>query len=250
MSFLTELKEILESVPLEKTVKTFNYSSGRYTSIYAELTRIGFDRIHSMSDTMNEIVFVTRDKGEREHLLRVSLSNEYPFVPAQISSDLPKEMTPKPYLYQVLEEHESIINKYQPLFDSLDDLDKHMRIIEPEHPKRNDLWRRIALGHHCSFHIQLDPDYQNTKPGLIRFFGSSNRVQDLKAKWKSYAWNKQESLSVNLLNSFQIESSNTNNDYTNTSDIECGICYSYKLDSGDLPQIILVTIEPDYNTKL
>lgn len=60
MSFLTELKEILESVTLETTTKPFHYSSGRYTSIYTELTKIGFDKIYSMSDTMNEIVFVTR----------------------------------------------------------------------------------------------------------------------------------------------------------------------------------------------
>lgn len=27
-------------------------------------------------------------------------------------------------------------------------------------------------------------------------------------------------------------------DYTNTSDLECGICYSYKLDHGELPEVI------------
>lgn len=134
------------------------------------------------------IHFYDRDKGYRKHLLKVALSNEYPFVPPQISSELPKEITPNQSLYHVLIEHESIANKYQPLFNSLDNLDKHMRIIEPEKPKRNELWRRIALGHHCSFHIELDADYTDGKPSLVRFFGSLNRVQELKTKWKSYAW--------------------------------------------------------------
>lgn len=130
---------------------------------------------------------IDRDQGDREHFLKVTLSNEYPFVPPQVTSELPKEMTPNASLYQVLKEHEHIINKHQLLFDSLDDLDKHMRIIEPEQPKRNDMWRRVALGHHCTFHIQLEANYQGTKPS-VRFFGSLNRVQELKAKWKSYAW--------------------------------------------------------------
>ncbi|KAG2231704.1 hypothetical protein INT48_000444 [Thamnidium elegans] len=198
---------------------------------------IGFDRIETMSDTMEEIIFKTRDDANRDHLLKVMVPTEYPFVPLQISCELPNEMTEKYSMSQVLLEHETIVKKYQVIFNCLDDLDKNMNIIEPEQPKRNDFYRRIALGNHCSFYIQFELEYQGGKPKHIRFFGSQNNVQELKSNWKSYQWCKQESIHQNLLNVFQVQSTI---DYTNTSDIECGICYSYNL-NNQLPQVILVT---------
>ncbi|GAA5817520.1 hypothetical protein MFLAVUS_011068 [Mucor flavus] len=234
MSFLSELKEILEALP---TKGGFQYSSERLSNIYSELIKVGFDRIETMSDTMEEIIFKTRDDANRDHLLKVMVPSDYPFVPLQISCELPNEMTEKYKMNQVLSEHETLVKKYQVIFDCLDDLDKNMNIIEPEQPKRDDFYRRIALGNHCSFYIQFELEYQGGKPKHIRFFGSQNNVQELKNNWKSYQWCKQESVHQNLQNVFQVQSTI---DYTDTSDIECGICYSYNL-NNQLPQVILAT---------
>ena len=60
MSFLTELVELLESVnTTSSAVKTFNYCSERYKSIYHELLKIGFNKVHSMNDTIDEIILYT-----------------------------------------------------------------------------------------------------------------------------------------------------------------------------------------------
>lgn len=160
---------------------------------------------------------------------------EYPFIPLHISCELPNEMTEKYSMIQLLKEHETIVKKYQVIFNCLDDLDKSMDIIEPEQPKRNEFFRRIALGNHCSLYIQFELDYQQgSKPKHIRFFGSQQNVQELKKNWKSYEWNKQESIHQNFLNVFQVQS---RIDYTNTNDNECGICYSLNL-NNQLPQSI------------
>lgn len=37
----------------------FKYSSERYNRIYKEVIKIGFDKVHKMSDTMDEIIFQT-----------------------------------------------------------------------------------------------------------------------------------------------------------------------------------------------
>lgn len=91
-------------------------------------------------------------------------------------------------LSQLLSQYVEHVNKYQGLFDCLDDLDKHMRILEPEQPKRSDCWRRIALGHRCTLELEFNPDMPiHTKPKAA-FFGSFSRVNDLKSKWAKYKW--------------------------------------------------------------
>lgn len=116
---------------------------------------------------------------------------EYPYIAPKVSYELPTSFTLHSIsLYTIYNEFQAQIQKYQELFDCLDDLDKNMRIIEPEEPKRCDIYRKIALGFHCSLHIQFNPDYSLSKgkPTNIRFFGSLTRVKDLKLKWKSYIW--------------------------------------------------------------
>ena len=135
-------------------------------------------------------------------------------------------------------EFEALVDKYQLLFNCLDDVDQHMRIIEPDHPKRSDTYRKIALGHHCSLYIDFGPNYTVGKPSHIRFFGSLSRVQDLKQKWKAYEWQKEDAMHDNLLRVFSIQSEQDQDDYTNTNDLECGICYNYKLDNGALPSVV------------
>lgn len=253
MSFLVELKDVLEASTLTTHIDTsasFYYASERYHRIYHELADIGFHKIHTMNDTMDEIVFQSIDAANRSHLLKVSLPMEYPYIPPQMTYDLPTSFTTSTYttrtsIKSIVDEFERLVNQYQPLFNCLDDIDKHMRIIEPDPPKRSETYRKIALGYHCSLYIDLGPNYtaEKGKPTNIRFFGSQSRVQDLKAKWKSYVWKKDESMHTNLKQSFQIVSSGnsqqqTNEDYINTNDLECGICYSYKLDGGELPEVI------------
>lgn len=190
---------------------------------------------------------ICSDNGGRTHLLKLILPMEYPYIPPQMIYDLPSSFTTSTYtattsMKSIVQEFEHLIRQYQPLFDCLDDIDKHMRIIEPDPPKRSETFRKIALGYHCSLYIDLGPNYtmEKGKPTHIRFFGSQSRVQDLKAKWKSYIWNKEELIHTNLIQSFQIvsEHSSQNEDYINTNDLECGICYSYKLDGGELPEVI------------
>jgi E3 ubiquitin-protein ligase FANCL len=90
-------------------------------------------------------------------------------------------------LPQLLSQHQQLITKYQQLFDCFDDLDSHLRIVEPEQPKKSDCWRRIALGYHCTLELEFNPDLAVGRP-KASFFGSVSRVNDLKSKWSKYKW--------------------------------------------------------------
>lgn len=140
-----------------------------------------------------------------------------------------------------------------------------MTILEPDKPTRADVWRRIALGHHCSLEIELNIEAPMDIKPKARFFGNLSRVKDLKEKWAISEWyvndnirffffffwfrtqrvifyrNKNEPIHANLLYIFQMvksQDSNMTEDYTNKNDVECGICYAYKLDDASTPDII------------
>ncbi|KAI9476572.1 MAG: WD-repeat region-domain-containing protein [Benjaminiella poitrasii] len=245
MSFLNDLKEILEAKNLDSTKNPFCYDHDRYSYVYKELDSIGFDKVHHVGAAMREITFQTMDQSKRQHLLKVLLPAHYPFASPKVTTELPSSIeinSSCSSLSSILEQHKNLIEKYQQLFDCLDDLDKHMRILEPEHPKRSDVWRKIALGHHCSLEIELNPEAPIDSKPKIRFFGSLNRVNDLKNKWNEFKWDKDIPIHKNLLSSFQLVSNSENKDvqedYTTIGDIECGICYSYKLNDEDTPEII------------
>lgn len=68
---------------------------------------------------------------------------------------------------------EHALQKYQPLFDELDDLDSHLWILEPSLPaRRSSVERRIALWEGgASLVIALDPDNARGVPVMVRFLG-------------------------------------------------------------------------------
>ncbi|KAL3823834.1 hypothetical protein ACHAXA_004106 [Cyclostephanos tholiformis] len=68
---------------------------------------------------------------------------------------------------------ETALQRYQPLFDELDDLDTHFWILEPTLPaRRSNVERRIALWEGgASLVIALDPDNPRGVPLMVRFLG-------------------------------------------------------------------------------
>lgn len=129
-----------------------------------------------------------RDSRNRYHELKVTLPSNYPFVPPQIIAYIPTQIESSLSIADIVNRHEQIIRQHQKLFDCLDDLDKHMRILEPEKPNRSDTWRKIALGHHCSLYLEItDPMSPFDKP-QIRLFGSEKRVENLRKAWDHTFW--------------------------------------------------------------
>ncbi|KAL7312772.1 hypothetical protein PS15m_008498 [Mucor circinelloides] len=239
MSFLSEFKEIIETTAIAENNK-FSYSHDRYSLIYNDIKKVGFENVEEISDDMLEITLRSVDEQDRKHLVKVNLPSNYPFATPKAEWDLPVAISNYTTLASILAQHRALVIRFQSFFNCMDDLDKHMRIIEPDKPKRGDTWRKIALGHHCSLEIQINAESPLDMKPKIRFFGNANRVKDLQSKWKESTWNKHLSIHQNLLDSFQLVSGSTDayEDYTTTGDIECGICYSYKLNNTDTPDII------------
>lgn len=65
-------------------------------------------------------------------------------------------------------------------------------------------------------------------------------INDKKQVYSCIFRNKSLPLHTNLLTIFQLvpNDKQEQEDYTNASDIECAICYSYKLENGETPETI------------
>jgi E3 ubiquitin-protein ligase FANCL len=145
---------------------------------------------------------------------------------------------PTTSLKQLVDQFTDIVERYHDLFACLDELDSKMRILEPETPKRSDVWRLIGLGHHCSVHIELDKHQPRHPPNKVQFFGNQARVKGLKATWQSSAWDESQTPWYNIQRILQgVVVEHKKQDYTQVGEIECGICYFYKHD-GTIPDII------------
>ncbi|KAJ2078617.1 hypothetical protein H4R24_004343, partial [Coemansia sp. RSA 988] len=69
-------------------------------------------------------------------------------------------------------------------WDTLDDIDKSVCVLQPQHPKRFELWRRIAVGELATALVELSPD--SNYPRIV-VYGPSSVADPLNAKVKKNA---------------------------------------------------------------
>lgn len=133
----------------------------------------------------------TRDSKQRAHSVNFAIPLNYPLVHPVVTSDLPmtsslEEPTTTISLSEIVSQLRDSIERLQDYFDCMDELDKNLRVLDPEHPARKDTWRRIALMNHCSLQIEIDP--ARPRDALlrnVRFFGSEKNTEHLRELWQT-----------------------------------------------------------------
>jgi E3 ubiquitin-protein ligase FANCL len=115
----------------------------------------------------------------------------------------------------------------------MEEIDLNSWIIEPEIPLLSHTSRRIAIGNHSSISIDIDPKNPNSIPDC-KFLGSDLIINPIKEKLNKNIinWDFEKSVLENFQNllDFEFPKKKINLDFEEYS-IECGICYSYKLEN-------------------
>eukprot|EP00899_Mesostigma_viride_P008084 jgi/Mesvir1/17277/Mv07684-RA.1 len=208
--FFRELRDILDRLvrahpPQELLPPEF------YTRLLQELDALGWDKLVYMHADLTALHLRILDAGQREHIVHVVLLPGYPQV-APVTS--------------------AAIASYQELWDTLDDLDQHTWVVEPERPTRCDVYRRIALGGHASLLIHLSTERPRAAPEC-RFLGSDAAVGRLKDNLHSNAhkWDPAKPVRANLEEVLGTTFPRFERGSEAAEDVstECGICYSYRL---------------------
>ncbi|OAE22043.1 hypothetical protein AXG93_3719s1230 [Marchantia polymorpha subsp. ruderalis] len=237
-TFVLELKDILERI-----VRTQPFVSlptpAFYSQLCANLDSVGWEHLIWLSDELSSLHLRIFDSAGREHIVLVDLPPGFPEVAPTASANLPIPVDLRSLqgesLKDIILQYESAIETYQDFWDVMEDVDKRVWVMEPDHPSRADAFRRIALGGHCSLSIVVDPLSPRSVPEC-RFFGSDAVISPLRRRLNSglRKWDRSRPLIANFEEVLEITFPSAQETDKEDMSADCGICYAYRAQDGHL----------------
>eukprot|EP01104_Vermistella_antarctica_P017065 TRINITY_DN5978_c0_g1_i1.p1 TRINITY_DN5978_c0_g1~~TRINITY_DN5978_c0_g1_i1.p1 ORF type:complete len:381 (-),score=68.52 TRINITY_DN5978_c0_g1_i1:301-1443(-) len=247
-AFILELNELIDRISIGRPPRSAALALpplDYYSRLLAEVEVVGWDKVLGVDHTLSTIQLGLVDAGGRSHLVTIKLPPSYPHKAPESFSSFPRPVSlswvDSMTLRDVVAAHETVMEKYQSFWNEMDDIDKHTCVIEPEHPTRDGVMRRIALGPHCSLQFKVvDPLSPTTFPEC-HFLGADSIVNPIRdtAAQNMYRWDaSHKSLRQNLqtllaIDPFPPPSLKTSDDYS----MDCNVCYAYRL-NGSVPDVV------------
>jgi E3 ubiquitin-protein ligase FANCL len=261
-TMLVELSDLGAAARRYDTYKTgcISWSAEVLSSILADLSTVGWRRVHHISPDLSEMAITMTDAAARQHMIKMKLPFNYPAAPPAIQADLPIPIT-APITHQVhaqrhhhhttrntspllaaLKQSEAVISSCQEFLDIMEQIDSQTWVQAPSDPSRSCTTRRISLGKHCSLSITLDPASPTAAPPAdVQFLGEASAIAPMHQAWYSNLglWDPCSSFLGNIqqMLGFQIpgpQDDDAGDDQGLSSD--CAICYAYLLPDPAQPE--------------
>eukprot|EP00040_Diaphanoeca_grandis_P011323 m.57953 g.57953 ORF g.57953 m.57953 type:complete len:406 (+) comp22474_c0_seq1:285-1502(+) len=250
ISFLQEIKHLIENLhaassdTLEETSPTYGDEPNPqiYTTVLAELDALGWDKVVNVDQHFKWVELRAVDIADREHVLRISIPSQYPAAAPMCVVDLPTEFVPRwssisASMSSLLEQFRTVLQSHQQFWNQLKAFDDRAWILEPTNANYNDRSRRVVITTNTSAQITLDPNYPHGIPEC-RFLGPDHSVNPLRKRFNEgvHRWDETKLVIDNLEKAFGTKflSKATVSDASMEFNMECGICWSYKLE-GNIP---------------
>ncbi|XP_030012457.1 E3 ubiquitin-protein ligase FANCL isoform X3 [Sphaeramia orbicularis] len=182
------------------------------------------------------------DSSGRQHILTVKLKPKHPAEAPECSADLPLPLdftwTPQSTLDQLHSQFLLVLESLSDFWNILDEIDSQTWILEPEKPSRSDTTRRIAIGNNVSIKVEVDPRHPKMLPECC-LLGAEHVVTPLRNKLNAnmHMWNPDSSVLHNLRDVLEIEFPSPATHEKSSFSVECGICYSYRLEAAIPDQV-------------
>uniref|UniRef100_A0A3B3B5G2 FA complementation group L n=1 Tax=Oryzias melastigma TaxID=30732 RepID=A0A3B3B5G2_ORYME len=218
-SFILELKTILEvglkSRPECRSIPPPQY----YSQIISEMETLGWDKMVYIDMEFQTLKLKAEDSSGRQHMFTVRLKA-------------------KSTLEQLYSQFLLVLDSLTEFWDVLDEIDEKTWILEPENPSRSDTMRRIAIGNNVSIKVEVDPRHPKMLPECC-LLGAEHAVTPLRNKLNAnmHLWNPDSSVLHNLRDVLEIEFPSPATHEKSSFSVECGICYSYRLESAIPDQV-------------
>ncbi|XP_045926471.1 E3 ubiquitin-protein ligase FANCL isoform X1 [Micropterus dolomieu] len=185
-----------------------------------------------------------REVREEEHRERTesNLMNKHPAEAPECSADLPVPLaltwTPQSTLDNLHKQFLLVLESLTEFWDVLDEIDSKTWILEPEKPNRSHTMRRIAIGNNVSMKVEVDPRHPKMLPECC-LLGPEHVVTPLRNKLNAnmHLWNPDSSVLHNLRDVLEIEFPSPATHEKSSFSVECGICYSYRLEAAIPDQV-------------
>ncbi|KAL2650994.1 hypothetical protein R1flu_019122 [Riccia fluitans] len=231
-TFVLELKDVLERILRTQSLHSLP-KPAFYADLCSNLDAVGWEHLVWLADDLSSLHFRVFDSAGREHILLIDLPPGFPDVQPTASANLPVPVDLRSLhgasLKDIVSQYETAIERYQEFWKVMEDVDSRVWVMEPDHPSRADVFRRIALGGHCSLSILVDPLSPRSVPEC-RFFGSDAFVSPLRKLLNSglRKWDQSRLLIANLEAVLELTFPSAQDTDNEDMSADCGICYAYR----------------------
>ncbi|KAJ2542923.1 hypothetical protein GGF49_002489 [Coemansia sp. RSA 1853] len=228
LSFVKELQHSLAGVSatLQKKISQF------YGQIVKECDeKVGWDRVESFDKKTQIMTLKLKDASGRDHSVYVDLASNV-FSSNVEEHSVSMEGTK---LTRYLETLEQRCEQLAECWDLLDDVDSTLCVLQPQHPKRHELWRRIAVTDLATALIDVSPD--RSYPKIIVYGPRSiSDTFNAKAKAARTKWSTSKSARQNIETILQCTLPSTSFDQKDIK-LECGVCFAFTSEHETADQI-------------
>uniref|UniRef100_A0A3B4A3D2 E3 ubiquitin-protein ligase FANCL n=1 Tax=Periophthalmus magnuspinnatus TaxID=409849 RepID=A0A3B4A3D2_9GOBI len=213
-----------------------------YSDLLSELETLGWDKLVFIDTDFRTLRLRANDSSGREHVLTVKLKTKHPTEAPECAADVPVPLvfhwTPQTTLAQLHSQFLQLVESLREFWDVLDEIDQKTWVLEPEKPCRSDAMRRIAIGNNASIKVEVDPRHPKMLPECC-LLGAEHVVTPLRNKLNAnmHLWNPECSVLLNLRDVLEIQFPSPATHEKSSLSVECGICYSFRLDSGIPDQV-------------
>ncbi|XP_026046445.1 E3 ubiquitin-protein ligase FANCL [Astatotilapia calliptera] len=242
VGFILELKTVLEVVlksrPECRSIPPPQY----YSQLISEMETLGWDKLLFIDTEFRMLRLKAEDSAGRQHILTVKLKSKHPAETPECSADLPVPLainwTAQSTLEQLHSQFLLVLESLSEFWDVLDEIDSKTWILEPEKPCHSDTTRRIAIGNNVSIKVEVDPRHPKMLPECC-LLGAEHVVTPLRNKLNAnmHLWNPDSSVLHNLQDVLEIEFPSPATHEKSSFNLECGICYSYRLEAAIPDQV-------------
>ncbi|XP_070576805.1 E3 ubiquitin-protein ligase FANCL-like [Ptychodera flava] len=241
-SFLVELKNILERLLQPKDRGQTTETPKLYSQLIQQIEDIGWENVVDIDSSFTNIQLRVADSSSRQHVITIHLNKQHPVVAPNCTAELPSAFKVKwslqSKLGDILHQFSKELERYQDFFNIVDEIDKKTWVLEPDRPNYSVTLRRIALGSSSSLQIDVDPVHPRILPEC-KFLGADHVINPLREKLNTNLerWDQQGSVLTNLQSILDIEFPSPSKSQKQDFSMECGICYSYRLDTAIPDQV-------------
>ncbi|XP_056092926.1 E3 ubiquitin-protein ligase FANCL [Rhinichthys klamathensis goyatoka] len=239
MAFILELRTVLE-VALKSQPGCQSFSPPQYYSqLITEMEILGWDKLLFIDAEFRTLKMKAEDSAGRQHTITIKLKSKYPAEAPEFAADLPVPLvitwTSQSTLALVHSQFLINVEALSEFWSVLDEIDDQTWVLEPEKPTKADSMRRIAIGNNVSIKVQIDPRHPKMLPECC-LLGAEHVVTPLRNKLNAnmHLWNPDCSVLQNMKDVLEIEFPSPTTHEKSSFSVECGICYSYRLES-DIP---------------
>jgi len=210
-----------------------------YNLLLSQLNSIGLENVQYMDPKLKSFDISICDSSGRQHSIHIDLPEGNRIYPLDVTAELPCSIpafSAKTDIPTAISSIRGLLNEHHMLFDQLDQLDSHSWVLDPIQPTRRHTHRRLALGQHCSLHLEIKDTVNPCNAPDLQLYGAESRI----AKWRDAlsrnmaSWDPSKTLLENVLKVLELPTlPQKDAAFDASADVECGICYAYHLAHSD-----------------